>query len=225
MWYLKHKHWGALHFTTPVFTSFSSFSICTALWTMGPRTAYSTLFTLGFMFSRVSTLPRGDPPFACWDISVSWSGSEAVAGGWSRNQLRSSVYFPSCSSSALSVDSLCSYSHSTPRHASLAPAPGWLDLLFFLLLNFASGPSSVPRDAFRCCRKTYNFNARSRNRFALELQRQLLGITTVEERDPRTANQENKLICLGQTCSQQQDNVREQSDEGWCFGVLVYYCF
>lgn len=51
------------------FTSRSSFSICTARWTMGPRTAYSTRFTFGFMFSTVSTFPRHDTPFtACWDI-------------------------------------------------------------------------------------------------------------------------------------------------------------
>lgn len=48
-------------------TSLSSFSSCTARCTMGPRTAYSTRFTLGFMLSKVSTLPRHDTPF-CWDI-------------------------------------------------------------------------------------------------------------------------------------------------------------
>ncbi|KAA8580851.1 hypothetical protein FQN60_013809 [Etheostoma spectabile] len=47
----------------------SSFSICTARWTIAPRTAYSTRFTLGFMLSKVSTLPLLRTPFAaCWDI-------------------------------------------------------------------------------------------------------------------------------------------------------------
>lgn len=37
--------------------------------TMGPRTAYSTRFTLGFMLSRVSTFPQLESPFtACWDM-------------------------------------------------------------------------------------------------------------------------------------------------------------
>lgn len=54
-----------LHF----FTSFSSFSSCIARWAMGPRTAYSTRFTLGFMLSKVSTLPRHETPFTvCWDM-------------------------------------------------------------------------------------------------------------------------------------------------------------
>lgn len=47
-------------------TSLRSFSICTARWTTGPRTAYSTFFTLGFMLSTVSTLPRHATPFAAW---------------------------------------------------------------------------------------------------------------------------------------------------------------
>lgn len=50
-------------------TSFSSFSSCMARMTMGPRTAYSTRFTLGFMLSRVSTFPRLESPFtALWDM-------------------------------------------------------------------------------------------------------------------------------------------------------------
>lgn len=60
-------------------TSFSSFSNCTARCTMGPRTAYSTRFTLGFMVSRVSTLPRCGTPFtACWDIFLLLCHAHAV---------------------------------------------------------------------------------------------------------------------------------------------------
>lgn len=45
---------------------------------MGPRTAYSTRFTLGFMLSRVSTFPRLESPFtACWDMfALSRASSE-----------------------------------------------------------------------------------------------------------------------------------------------------
>lgn len=66
-------------------TSFSSFSSCTARMTMGPRTAYSTRFTLGFMLSRVSTFPRLEPPFtACWDM---FALSRASSEDWKTKQL------------------------------------------------------------------------------------------------------------------------------------------
>lgn len=42
-------------------TSRSSFSSSTARCTMGPLTAYSTIFTVGFMVSMVSTLGRDNP--------------------------------------------------------------------------------------------------------------------------------------------------------------------
>lgn len=58
LWTLQLQHY--------TLTSLSSFSICTARWTTGPRTAYSTFFTLGFMLSTVSTLPRHGTPFAAW---------------------------------------------------------------------------------------------------------------------------------------------------------------
>lgn len=42
----------------------SSFSSSTARCTIGPRTAYSTFFTVGFMVSMVNTLARDDTPFS-----------------------------------------------------------------------------------------------------------------------------------------------------------------
>lgn len=48
----------------PVQTSESSLSSSTARCTMGPRTAYSTFFTVGFMVSMVNTLARDDTPFS-----------------------------------------------------------------------------------------------------------------------------------------------------------------
>ncbi len=45
-------------------TSESSLSSSTARCTMGPRTAYSTFFTVGFMVSMVNTLARDDTPFS-----------------------------------------------------------------------------------------------------------------------------------------------------------------
>lgn len=45
-------------------TSESSLSSSKARCTMGPRTAYSTFFTLGFMVSMVSTLARLTTPFS-----------------------------------------------------------------------------------------------------------------------------------------------------------------
>lgn len=45
-------------------TSESSFSSSIARCTMGPRTAYSTFFTVGFMVSMVNTLARDDTPFS-----------------------------------------------------------------------------------------------------------------------------------------------------------------
>lgn len=48
----------------PSQTSESSLSSSTARCTMGPRTAYSTFFTAGFMVSRVNTFARADAPFS-----------------------------------------------------------------------------------------------------------------------------------------------------------------
>lgn len=45
-------------------TSESSLSSSTARCTMGPRTAYSTFFTVGFMVSMVNTLARAGTPFS-----------------------------------------------------------------------------------------------------------------------------------------------------------------
>lgn len=57
-------------------TSLSSFSSSTARCTMGPRTAYSTFFTVGFMLSMVSTLPRDIVPLS--DIFVLGSARRVV---------------------------------------------------------------------------------------------------------------------------------------------------
>lgn len=58
-----------LHFIVK-HTSLSSFSICTARCTMGPRTAYSTFFTLGFMVSMVKTLFWENTAFS---VIFSWT--------------------------------------------------------------------------------------------------------------------------------------------------------
>lgn len=64
------------------FTSFSSLSSCTARWTIGPRTAYSIRLTLGFMVSKVNTLPGQEPPLTGgWDI-VAKSHSGLISGRW-----------------------------------------------------------------------------------------------------------------------------------------------
>ena len=55
---------GCMNEPRVVQTSDSSLSSSIALCTMGPRTAYSTFFTVGFMVSMVNTLARDDTPFS-----------------------------------------------------------------------------------------------------------------------------------------------------------------
>lgn len=60
----KHLHIMNTKRRPALQTSDSSLSSSTARCTMGPRTAYSTIFTLGFIVSMVNTLLRGDTPFS-----------------------------------------------------------------------------------------------------------------------------------------------------------------
>ena len=170
--------WACLQ--PPHFTSLSSFSIFRACWTMGPRTAYSTRLTLGFMLSKVSTLPLHGTPFAaCRDMFVVMSHRDTGLDIWNikedqkhqewttatmheqtkciscyqlfnRSRFQACLHFLSCSSELQQIVgvSQCSYCHpmTTPL---LFSARDWLDFPHWLRLR----ASSVPNDAFKCCRK------------------------------------------------------------------------